>query len=120
MSEITIQAPASGGTTMEITGTAHGPFLIHDREYFPDDAVQIWKVTHVKSGMCFPWVFATKEAAQAFSDEVTAVIDWSAVNTERGTDPNSRTGEWASGEPTKQQQAEAKRLALARGGVRIP
>ena len=116
----TIKVPATHKGTLEITGTMCGQFLVHknittlelDFDQFP-----CWSVTHVKTGMRFPWVFMTEEAAIAFSEDVTPVMAWDKIAPEMAAD-NSATATWGKNEPTKEEKQAVGALAKKRGAFK--
>lgn len=106
----TVAAQTLTGEPLKITGETVRCFVVH--KAFPQlEARGGWKVTHVKSGLCFPWQFWPKRRAISFAREVAELMDWDAV--EAGRDPKAKPGEttpkgiWLSGAPTK---AQTKRV----------
>jgi hypothetical protein len=113
----TIKAPATMGATVELTGDTVGSFLVHrstQPTFIDNDLRFLWSVTHIATGMRFPFQFFQKNAARGFAKDAEALMKWSTVKVEVG-DPTKTKGEWVAGAPTKEQIAAIHAAAAARG-----
>ncbi len=106
------------GSTVEITGDAVGSFLVHHDTcptLLDEDIKFLWSVTHVATGMRFPFAFVWKQSARAFAKDVESLMDWSAVVMRTSPDRGKVKDEWVSGKPTREQTAAIYEAAIARG-----
>lgn len=114
----TVNAPVRGGNTVCLVGDQVGSFLVHLSTdlTFTDDGNSkfFWRITHVVSGLRFPWEFRTKKSARAFAKEVESALDWSAITVKIHADK----AQWLSGAPTKEQNAAIHKLADKYGAIK--
>lgn len=116
----TIKVALTHGETTKLSGFRHGLFFIHKNITVLEldfDEWPCWSVTHIKSGMRFPWSFMTEESAVAFSEDVLPVMPWAEIQATIPVD-NSHIATWGMNEPTKEQKDIVKALAAKRGGFR--
>lgn len=109
----TVTVPTRGSGETSISGEVVGPFLIHR----PAGAgwflgPKLWHVTHIKTGMRFPWEFEKKNTARRFCRLVRKMTDWEQVGC-RIEDPTSARGTFTTNLPTEEQRKNIKALALA-------
>jgi hypothetical protein len=83
MKNVTISVPAvtrADPTTvkqMKIRGVVVGLFLIHSY-LIPEDG-EVYRVTHIKSGLRLPWNFPSQKAAMAFALIMPALWNWDRI-----------------------------------------
>lgn len=109
----TLTVPTVGNGEASICGEVVGPFIIHRPPGIVWTLRKTWHVTHVKSGMRFPWDFERKETARLFCRRVRKMTDWEQVDCRRSTDPSSTKADWATNLPTEEQRKEIKALAAS-------
>lgn len=117
-----LDVAAVGGKEMRLTGEKNGPFLIHKNVqpvFVEGDDLIAWSVTHIRTGLRFPWAFFTNEAAEAFAQDVLPVMDWDSIQAELPKDRFENKAVWLKGMPTKEQHERIVRLSKQRGGIRI-
>lgn len=109
----TLTVPIRGGGDTSISGEVVGPFLIHRPAGFSWGGFKLWQVTHVKSGLRFPWDFEKKEIARRFARRVRKMTDWENVGARMGDDPTSAKGVFTTDLPTPEQREKIKALAAS-------
>jgi hypothetical protein len=109
--ELTISAPMTNGTQIELTGQKRGPFLIHC-------SIDGWLVTHIETGMKFPWCFENKRKAASFASNAARILDWSSIKVKIVSRQRERKSKFVKG-PTPEQTRAIFDLAKASGGMKI-
>lgn len=110
--ELTISAPMTNGKQIELTGQKRGPFLIHY-------SIDGWLVTHIETGMKFPWFFESKREAAAFAYSAARILDWSSIKVKIVQRKCGRKSKFTKG-PTPEQTKAIHDLANAYGGMKTP
>lgn len=64
--------------TVEAYTTATPGLVIHEPigRCFIHDSTPCWRVTHFRTGLCFPWCWESPEAAGAFAERASKVGSW--------------------------------------------
>ena len=109
---LTISAPTIGGGQMELTGQKRGPFLIH-RQVFGSG----WAVTHIDTGMKFPWCFETGRKAEAFAKSARHILDWDSIKVNIVEREHRFRSKFIKG-PTRAQKKAIYDLAKTHDGLR--
>jgi hypothetical protein len=109
----TLTVPTLGSGETSISGEVAGPFIIHRPPGLSWFQPKVWHVTHIKSGMRFPWEFEGKKTARRFARLVRKMTDWEQVECRRGDDPTSAKGLWTTDIPTEEQRKNIRALAVS-------
>ena len=96
-----------------VEGYLIGPFGVH-RSW---SDYELWEVTHLMSGRCFPWRFKKQRQAAAFARGVQPVLNWGIVKI-GDPDGGAIVSPWLSGRPSPDQLQQITELAAKHSGVR--
>lgn len=103
-----IKVPVWGGKQEEVRGTKCGRFFIHHPVHC-DYRGAVWEVTHVATGMRFPWTFEKLADAKTFAGKVENVMDWSKVKVR--IDNDKRKTAFVGRTPSKKERIAVHALA---------
>ena len=109
----TLTVPTRGSGETSISGELVGPFVIHRPPGLSWYLTKAWHVTHVKTGMRFPWEFEKKETARRFARLVRKMTDWDQVGCRRGDDPDNAKGVFTTERPTEEERKKIRALATS-------
>lgn len=113
MNTQTLTVPTRGGDETPIIGEVAGPFIIHRPPGLRWLGHRVWHVTHIKTGMRFPWEFEGKETARQFARRVRKMTDWDQVGCRRPSDPLNAKGVFTTDLPTEEQRKNIKALGAS-------
>ncbi len=103
---------------MEIMGVVVGLFLIHPYMDFEDG--EVYRVTHTKSGLRFPWNFPTQKAAKEFALAMASLWDWESVEFLGPKKNGTNTIAKVTNKPTRDIIKKISDIADALKAIRVP
>lgn len=111
MEQAAVTVYLTGNRESATTGEVVGPFLIHRPVARSWTNGKAWHVTHIKSGLRFPWQFGRKEVARRFARRVRKLTDWDSVGAKMPSDPTINVASFTTNLPTPEQKKAIRELA---------